>query len=112
MATDTLAELVASSNDEPDEIIDVILGALGADDASIFKRGLSQRIIAANLAGPADGGSAMNEIFKWVGSWLLSVRLANDQRFHDADEEAEQMIQRGAIGDGMTSAELRARYRR
>jgi hypothetical protein len=107
--TTTLAEVAESATGDPNDAIEFVVDHADEADRREFLRGLTERIIEQE-AHPSD--AAYVETARWVGAWLVSITLARDERFVVADAEASELIAAGKVGDGISAADLRARYRR
>lgn len=108
--TASLREIAASANIPPDDVIEAVLERIDtSDDRTRFLRGLTQRFYAVS-AEPSDHN--VFEINRWVGSWMLSLRLLDDPTFVAADDEASKLLAAGKLGGGLSSSELRGRYGR
>jgi hypothetical protein len=101
MTAATLPEIVEEAQQQPSLVIDQIIGRLGEGDRQEFITGLSERLVC-------DVADAQ----RWLGSWLISTLLADSVTFRAQDDAAEKLIAAGQLGDGITHAELLARYGR
>ena len=108
MTAATIPEMAKSSGHEPDEFLAFVLEIIPPERKAEFIQGLSQRIADAS-ENPNDETAL--EITRWLGAWYLSARLVGDRGFEAADDEASKLIVSGQLGDGLTAARLRDRYR-
>ena len=110
MTTTTLTELAEAATDgDKDGAIQFVLDRL-ADrpaDRREFLRGLTDRIL---VTGTRSTGADV--VAQWLGSWIVSCVLEVDARFLAADSEASKLADANKIGNGISSADLRARYGR
>jgi hypothetical protein len=105
----TLAEMAETAVADPNDAIGFIIDNVDSDDdRRAFLSGLTERIIEQE-AHPSDEAHAGT--VQWVATWLVSLALARDDRFVAADVEASELIAAGKVGDGISGADLRARYR-
>ncbi len=108
--TETLREIAETADVAPEDAIQAVLDSINDDDdRTRFLQGLTARLYAANDDANDD---TVGELMRWVGSWLISLQLVHDPHFIAADDEASKLIAAGKLGDGITPADLRARYRR
>ncbi len=105
-AVATLRDLAAAAEQDPNDVIRHIVNRLDDDDEARFLHGLAERVLAAH---EPDG---VFELHRWIGSWLLSLDLADDPHFRATDDEANKLLAAGKLGDGLTGTELRQRYGR
>jgi hypothetical protein len=108
-STATLVELAEASRTDPSDIIEALLDRLDDVDRRDFLHGLTERVLHVR-DDPTE--AAAFELHRWVGSWWISVNLRDDPSYVVADAEALKLLEGGAVGDGITGSELRARYGR
>ena len=74
-----------------------------------FLAGLGERV---ELLMTARSEEAADAVAAWVNEWYASVLLTTDRDWQAEDAEASKLVAAGKIGDGASSADLRAMVRR
>jgi hypothetical protein len=106
----TLEDLAAASSADPLDLIQLVLDNIASpEDRTDFLQGLTERVLALRSE---PGESAVTELHRWVGSWWISLGLLADPTFLAADKETQELLESGKLGEGVTGAELRARFGR
>lgn len=105
--TASLRDITHAAELAPGDLVTYLLDHLPATQRLEFVRGLSERLHALS------GDNCERNVFemdRWLGSWLLSLELLDDDAFVAADQDASDAVASGDLGPGMTMSELRNRF--
>jgi hypothetical protein len=101
MTAATLREIVEETDQPARDVLPFIVSRLSDADREVFLAGLSERLVCDQ-----------DDAQRWLGSWYISTLMADSATFNAQSENAQRLIDAGQLGDGITHAELLARYGR